>query len=157
MEKSRIKLNIVDIIVLIMALIVAAYAIYAFAVRMEDSGGKADIRYVIEIGQMRSGMAHRLAEGDLVYNGDGELMGTVVSVSVSSAYHEGSDSDGNVVYSQIDGYEVAYITIQASSTVKKAGYQVNGEYIAAGQSYALRSPKLYFEGECINVKAVKDQ
>lgn len=152
MEKSRRKLNIVDLVVIAVVIIALGYAVYAIVSDMEENSGVAQIQYVVEVAEIRSELADNISEGDAVYNSDGDLMGTVSSVSVSQAYHEGADKNGNAVYSRIDGYNALYITVDCTAGVRNAGYEVSGEYIAAGNSYSLRAPNLYFEGECVSVK-----
>ncbi len=155
MKRSHIKLNIVDLVVIAVIILTVGYCIYAMVSNMEENGGTAAIEYVIEVPQIRSELADNISEGDAVYNGDGELMGTVSSVSVSQSYHEGTDRNGNSVYSRIDGYDAIYVTISCTADARSAGYMLSGEYIAAGNSYSLRTPLLYFEGECVSVKNSK--
>lgn len=152
MRKNRGKLNIVDFVVLLVILVVVGYAVYAMAARVEDNGGSADIQYVICADELRSGFSDKLTVGDPVYNRAGDFMGSVVSVSASPAYFEGVDSNGNAVNSTIEGYETAYITVSCNASVRKWGYEMNGETVAAGESYQLRTPSLWFEGQCVSVE-----
>ena len=157
MEKSRKKFNIVDLVVVAVIIIALAYAAYAVVSNMEENSGTAQIQYVIEVAEIRSELADNIAEGDAVYNADGDFMGNVSSISVSQAYHEGADKNGNAVYSRIDGYNALYITVDCTAGVRNAGYEISDEYIAAGNEYALRAPGLYFNGECVSVKDQTDK
>lgn len=152
MKKNRGKLNIVDFVVLLVILVVIGYAVYAMAARVEDNGGSADVQYVICADRLRSGFSDKLAVGDPVYNTEGDFMGNVVSVSASPAYFEGVDSNGNAVKSTAEGYETAYITVSCNASVRKWGYEINGETVAAGESYEMRTPALLFEGQCVSVE-----
>ena len=153
MKKSHGKINIVDVVVLLVLLVVVGYAIYALSVRLEsDNGGTAEIQYVVQVDRLRSGLSDKLSEGEAVYNDDGEYMGNISSVAVSTAYYEGADENGGVVYSVMEGYETMYVTVSCNADVKKSGYFINGESISAGDGYVLRSPSLWFEGVCVNVE-----
>lgn len=153
MKKSHGRFNIVDVVVLAVVLVIIGYSIYALSVRFEsNSGGVADIQYVIQVDSLRSGLSEKLSEGEAVYNENGDYMGSVSSVSVSPAYYEGADAGGNVVYSNMEGFETVYVTVACTADVNKSGYFINGENISAGDGYTLRSPSLWFEGVCVNVE-----
>ena len=155
MNKKRGKLNIVDIVVVAVIITVLAYAVYALAVRMETSGGTAEIRYVLEAAEMRDGFSDQLSEGDALYNGDGDYIGKITAVSVAPAFFQGADKDGNVVYSNMDDFETVYVTVTCEADVKKTGFFINGENISVGNEYAVRSPKLWFECTCVSVESAK--
>ncbi|MBR6650303.1 MAG: DUF4330 domain-containing protein [Clostridia bacterium] len=152
MNKSRKRINIVDIVVFAVIIIAIAYAAYAIVVNMRESGGDAVIEYVVEIPQIRDELAEKASEGETVYNLRGEAMGEVRAVSVSQAYYQGSNTQGTTVYSKIEGYSSMYITMVCSADVTPYGYELNGEKIAAGSMFQLRTPSLYFEGECVSVR-----
>ena len=156
LNKSRKKLNVVDIVIFAVILIALAYAVYAIIVNMQNSGGAAKIEYTIEVPEIRNEISDKVSEGESVYDENGDWVGVVKSVAVSQAYHKGSDEDGNVVNSRIDGYNTMYVTIEVDVTATGSGYEVNGYDISAGNEYDLRTPSLYFEGECVNVRLLND-
>ncbi len=151
MNKSRKKLNIVDIVVFAVIIIAIGYAAYAIGVNMQSSGGDAVIEYVIEVPKIRNELSEKITEGEIVYNSHGDVMGEVKAVSVSQAYYQGANAQGATVYSKIDGYNAIYVTIVCTAEVKPAMYELNGQRLAAGCSYQLRTPSLYFEGECVSI------
>ena len=153
MNKSRKKLNVVDFAIFAVVLIAMAYAVYAIVVNMQNSGGEVKIEYTIEVPEIRHELSDKVSEGEAVYDANGDLVGVVRSVAVSQAYHSGADSSGNVVNSKIDGYNTMYITIEAEVQETKSGYEINGYNISAGDDYSLRTPSLYFEGECVSVRS----
>ncbi len=152
MNRSRKKLNIVDIVIFAVIIIAMAYAVYAIIVNMQDNGDEVKIEYTIEVPEIRNEISDKASQGQAVYDENGDWAGTVKSVAVSQAYHNGSDSSGNIVSSRIDGYNTMYITIEVDATETKFGYELNGYDISAGSSYCLRTPSLYFEGECVSVR-----
>jgi hypothetical protein len=152
MNKSQKKLNIIDIVVFAVIIIAIGYAVYAIVVNMQMSGGEAQIEYVIEVPSIRNEVSGKISEGQTVYNAKGEAAGEVKAVSVSQAYYQGSDSQGATVYSKINGYNALYVTILCTAESVPSGYELNGEKLAAGNSYKLRTPTLYFEGECVSVR-----
>ena len=155
MNKKRGKLNIVDIVVIAVIITVLAYAVYALAVRMENSGGTSEIRYVIEASEMRDGLSDNLAEGDALYNGNGEYLGKITAVSVAPAFFQGADKDGNAVYSNMDDFETVYVTVSCEAEIRKTGFHINGENISVGNSFSVRTPSLWFEGTCVSVEKVE--
>ncbi len=152
MNRSHKKWNIVDLVVLAVIIIAIGYAVYAVAVNMQSSGGEATIEYVVEVPKIRNELSDKIIKGDKVYNEKGDLMGEITAVSVSQAYYEGSDADGNIVYSRIDGYSSIYVTVVCTANVAPYGYELNGSRISSGEDYALRAPSLYVEGQCVSVR-----
>ena len=118
---------------------------------MNDNGGTADIRYVLEASEMRDGFADKLKEGDILYNSRGDYLGKITAVSVAPAFFQGADKDGNVVYSNMDDFETVYVTVSCEAEVKKTGFEINGENISVGNSYSLRTPDLWFDCQCVSV------
>ena len=152
MNRSGKKLNIVDLVVFAVIVIAIGYAVYAVAVNMQRSGGEAAVEYVVEVSKIRNELSEKIAEGQKVYDKNGDLMGEVTAVSVSQAYYEGANAEGNTVYSRIDGYNTIYVTVVCTAEVTPSGYEINGNNLAAGLEYSLRTSALYFEGQCVNVR-----
>ena len=155
MKKKRGKLNIIDIVVIAVALTVIAYAVYALVSRVENSGGTSEIRYVLEADAMRDGFADKLREGDLLYNGDGDCIGKITAVSVSPAFFEGADKDGNIVYSNMDDFKTVYVTVTGEAESRKTGYHIGKENISVGNDYTVRTPELWFKCKCVSVENTK--
>ncbi|MBQ8474559.1 MAG: DUF4330 family protein [Clostridia bacterium] len=154
MNKKR-KLNIVDVAVIIVIILAVGFFVYNSVSEMETSGSKAGMRFVIEVPVIRTEMTDKIEDGDPVYNGEGKLIGTVQSVAVSPAYHEGSDESGSVVYSRMDGYSVLYVTVSSEALNTRYGYKIEDELYAVGKEYSLRTPDLYFEGSLVNIQKLE--
>lgn len=115
------------------------------------------IKYVLEVGEIRSEFCQKAAEGDAVRNADGgEQIGKVAAVSSVPAQHTGTDSSGAPVLSDIDGYSTLYVTVEAQAKQGNTGYTVGGTLINTGKSVDVRLPSLCFEAKCISVEVIKD-
>ncbi len=156
MNKSRGRLNIVDCVIFAVIIIAVAYAVYAIIVNMQSSGSVTKIEYTIEVPEIKKEFSDKVVKGEAVFDENGEQVGNVKSVSVSQAYHKGADMDGNVVYSKYDGYSTIYVTVEVEAMETKSGFEVNGDYVLAGETYKLRTPSLYFEGQCVNIRSVDE-
>ena len=88
------------------AAVVAALAALAYGIisGLGIGRGYVRIKYVIEVPEIRSEFCQKAAVGDVVRSSDGSsALGEVAAVSSVPARHEGTDSDGNAVSSEIDG------------------------------------------------------
>lgn len=155
MKKSR-KLNIIDITVLVVVILAVGFLVYNAVSNMETSGSRSEIRYVIEVAKIHTEMTDKIEEGQIVYDESGNNVGTVQSVAVSPAYYEGSDENGEVVYSRIDGYSVMYVTVSTQAKQSRGGYKIEDTLYAVGNEYSLRTPALYFEGALINIQETEN-
>ena len=153
MSNKKAKFNIIDLIVILVAVIAVGYGAYAVASSLGESGETVSVEYVIESDVIRKEVAMNLSDGDAVYAEDGTYMGKVKYCEVVAATKEGVDAEGNTVITETDDYTLL-LTVEVNAVSKKNGYTVGELTVACGGSYSLRCPSLAFEGVCVNVKAV---
>lgn len=116
-----------------------------------------NIKYVLEVSEIRSEFCQKAVAGDTVRLSDGgDRIGKVVAVSSVPAQHSGTDSSGTPVLSDIDGYSTLYVTVETRARQVSTGYTVGGTLINTGKTVDVRLPSLCFEAKCISVEAVKD-
>ena len=157
-EKKKRSFNVIDAVMI--AAVVAAVAALAYGIisGLGIGRGYVRIKYVIEVPEIRSEFCQKAAVGDVVRSSDGSsALGEVAAVSSVPARHEGTDSDGNAVSSEIDGYSILYVTVEANAQKTDTGYVVGGETLSAGSSLFVRLPSLCFGGECVSVETVENQ
>ena len=150
---KKAKFNIIDLIVILVAVIAVGYGAYAIASGLGSSGETVSVEYVIESDVIRKDVVMSLSEGDAVYAEDGTYMGKIKYCEVVPAVKEGVDANGKTVVTETEDYTLL-LTIDVSTVSKKSGYTVEDHMIACGQNYGLRCPSLAFEGVCVSVKTV---
>lgn len=155
MTKKRSKFNIVDIIVVLAIVLAIGYAVFVVASSMGDGGDTVKVRYVVRVEDVKSEVTVSLKEGDKVYSEDGVLLGEVAYCEVTPARLEGVGEYGNLVYTETEN-KTLLVTIDTTAVARATGYSVYDIPIAQGQTYKLRAPSLYMEGECISAKTVTE-
>ena len=153
MANKKARFNIIDLVVILVAVIAIGYAAYAVVVSLGDTGETVNVEYVIESEVIRKDVVMTLSEGDAVYAEDGTYMGKVKYCEVVPAKMEGVDAEGKTVLTDTEDYTLL-LTVDVSTTSKKSGYAVGDMTIACGERYSLRCPSLAFEGACVSVKAL---
>lgn len=155
--KRHKKFNIIDAAVIIVLLILAAVLVYAALSQLGVGTSGKTVRYVLETDILSSDYASKVAVGDGVYTYDGvQNIGTVSAVSLSPARHTGTDAEGNPVSSEIDGYSVLYITVEAKMLSTPSGYAVGDTVVNVGRDLELRFPSLYCNAQCVSIEEVTE-
>lgn len=154
--KLKKQINIVDIVILIALLVLAAASIYKIVSNISSAGDELNVRYVLEIDPIASTFNSNVSEGDGVFeHNSGAQIGTVGAVSTAQAYHKGSDLQGAQVSSPMEGQSVMYITVDADGIKTNTGYAIGDTVIGIGKSFEIRLPNLYCNAECISVEVVE--
>lgn len=157
MEKKKRSFNIIDAVMIVAVVALTAALVYGVVSGLGVGNDYVRIKYVLEVGEIRSEFCQKAAEGDAVRNADGgEQIGKVAAVSSVPAQHTGTDSSGAPVLSDIDGYSTLYVTVEAQAKQGNTGYTVGGTLINTGKSVDVRLPSLCFEAKCISVEVIKD-
>ena len=153
-ERKR-KPNIIDFVILLAVLAVLA----AIGYRVILYPGERDtvrIRYVLEVEQIQTEFCSKVTAEDLVYPFQGtDTIGIVTATSTAPAHFKGADKEGNPVYTEMEGYNMLYITVEADAVQSDAGFEINGQIIRAGEVRAVQFPQLYCEAECIRVDVLE--
>ena len=145
--KFRLRLNLFDGIVLVLALAVGAFLLWsavkpAAAPAEGETASTATVRYTVRFQKWIEGTGSLVEPGDkLVDNIKNYELGTVVSAEVVPAKSlQLNHQDRQYVLAEIPGYEDVLVTVEAPCE--------SGESIILGGGYALRVGSVaYIRGE----------
>ncbi len=169
MSKRKLRINLIDILILAVILAAAAVLVYVYA-----GIGRTDVQdvetvfleYVVEVPELEGSMANLLAQGDVAEDAISRVrLGTVYSHENKEFLSTDFDEENNrEVYKPVQNYDGEnmenrglrnlYITIHAEAVVTDRGYMVNGKKIAVGDKLSLRFPDMYAVGFCINLRVL---
>jgi len=142
-ERGRIlgKVNIVDVIVL---LVIVAVVVFA-AVRMTGGGSQAiplDVQYTVE--EVRQATVDALLkaveQGAAVYDDGGTALGTIRSVTPHPTRKEVVTLDGELKASYSQVYSDVDIVVRGEATLSNSTYRINNVRIGVGKKVSLVGP-----------------
>ena len=161
--KFRLKLNLFDGIVLVLALCVGAVLVWTAlkpAAPAEDPAAAATstVRYVVRFNRMIEGTETLVEEGDtLIDNIKNYNIGTVVATEARPHSVRVVDQETRcVVTDELDGYVDLYVTVECDSAVigedaivLNGGYTLRGNTTAyiRGEGYMASGPIISIERE----------
>ncbi len=160
MSKKKVKFNIMDALILLAVLAVAAVLLYVFVFSESGEGLSDDtytITYVVEVTRLNEEFADRVAVGDAVVDSSKKLpIGTVVAIEKHPHEHLGKNTkDGSVTLNTVDGFLDLYITIEAPATLNGISYNIGGYEVRVGTKVYLSFSDLVSEGHCISLSAAQ--
>lgn len=144
--KFRLRLNLFDGIVLVLALAVGAFLLWSTLKPSAPAAGDspaATVRYTVRFQRWIEGTGDLVQEGDeLVDNIKNYELGSVVSAEIVPAMSQQLDHESRqYVQTPIPGYEDVLVTVESPCTM-------NGESITLGGGYKLRvGSTAYIRGE----------
>lgn len=155
--KKTHKFNLIDVVVILVLAALAAAVVFAALSNLGIGGTSVTVRYVLETESLSSDFTSKAAVGDGVFTFDGaESIGKISAVSQAPARHNGYDSEGLPVISEIEGYSILYITVEADAEPRNIGYAVGNTVINTGRDMKIRMPSLYCSARCISVEIVEE-
>ncbi len=153
MEKKKFKINIVDIIIVV--IVIAACAIGYSLTHKESVVETKNIRYTVEFIDNPIGFGENIHEGDeITDNIKNYYMGKVVSVE-SVPYKKLIEDKEEVMWkeSEIEGRETEIVTLEAPVTESGSDFKVNGYYtVKAGLEVAAKGPGYAGRGYILTVE-----
>lgn len=159
-KKKRIRLNIIDIILLLIIFIAAALLVYIFVSGSIDSvsGDKeTKIAYTVLLTGIREEFRGKINIGDSVTD-TVKLMpiGTVSNVRYEDYYSAQEDkTTGNIKYSRFPGFINITIEVSADASLKDGFYMIGGYGISVGTLVSLRVPAFTSQGYCTTLTEAK--
>lgn len=155
-EKGRLfgKINIIDLIVLLV--IIAAVAIVGLSFAKGDSTESQDtlvMKYYIE--EANDFVAEKVQVGDMLYDDNEEIeLGKVTDVEIGEPVSWAGTADGQYVQVSRDGFSSMIITGEVAGTKTDIGAEINGVKYGVGHTMVLRAgdAKLYLRVYDIAVK-----
>lgn len=159
-SKFRLRLNLFDGIVLVLALAVAAVLAWtmlkpAAPAEGESAPNTATIRYTVRFQRWLEGTGELVKEGDvLIDNVKNFELGTVVSAEVIPCKSLQFDRSHNrYIQSVVPGCEDVLVTIEAPCTVSDSAVTVGGSYeIRVGGTAYIRGVGYMASGNIISME-----
>lgn len=160
--KFRLRLNLFDGIVLLVALAVGAFLLWntfkpapASAPSGEPTTSAATVRYTIRFQRLMEGTSSLIQPGDaLVDTIKNYKLGNVVSVEAVPAQSQILDHDGReYVLADVPGYEDALVTVESTCTANNDIILLDGGYtLRVGATAYLRGPGYMASGPIISIE-----
>ena len=151
--KTKRPINIIDIIIIIALLSIVGATAFGIISGLGDNSEKTTIRYVLKVDAIDSDLCSKVAVGDGVFSHEtAQRIGTVTAVSTAQAYHSGTDPQGNLVSSPLEGESILYVTVEASATRSKTGYTVGSATLNIGKTLDIRYPNLFCTSTCVSIE-----
>ena len=142
MEQKKRKWNIVDLVVVLVLVAVAAFAAWRF---FGSSGGKATVgneesyRITFLCNETPEKVAEMIAKGDAVTDDSCYMdLGKVVDFKIDEARVYSTAADGKVVLSSKPGYKSAYVTVECKGVPEDNCVYVTGWALGCGHSMVIR-------------------
>lgn len=161
-KKFRLKLNLFDGIVLVLALAVAAFLLWR-AVRPaaqipSNTADASTVRYTVRFQQWLPGTSELIQPEDTIAdNIKNYEVGQVVSVETAPALIQAPDPESRrYVWSELEGLEDVLVTIEAPCSVSDKAITVGGGYeVRAGAIAYLRGQGYMGSGPIVSVEEVQ--
>lgn len=157
-ERKKGRFNIVDLIIIIVAVVLIACIVYVFLPSNIIKGLFADksveIEYSVEIVGVDKNFVENIKENDNVLDGVSKAEIGTVTVSSGQPYEEFiyNVTDGSAEYVMIENKQNIIVTITAkASYIEGEGYSVNGTRIAVGEKLNMVFPNYKCECYCIDL------
>jgi len=159
MQKRAFKFNIMDVLILLVILAVAAVLLYVFVLSDKPILRAAEthtVTYVVEVAGLNEEYRDLIAVGDEVIDSAKKLpIGTITAVETQEYFYMGENSrEGTLVLSPVDGFVTQYVTIEAEASLVSDGYpkySIGGYDIFVGSLVYLSLPNLVCSGYCISL------
>ena len=162
-EKTRVKFNIVDALIIIASIIIAG-VILVFADPFgwfdASSSNQVTLRYIVEFKAVDNDVKNYIDVDETAWGASSNKeMGVIASIESFRAYFWESDDENDVMVKKpMAGKSDVYVTIDAPCTyVEGVGYFVNGKQIAVGSLLELRFANFSGSGYCVGFEVVNGE
>ncbi len=161
-SKFRLKLNLFDGIVLVLALAAAAFllwrAVKADAPVQADPAATTTVRYTIRFKRWIPGTSEIIQPGDQIAdNIKNYEVGKVVSAqAVPSTMQVADQESRRWVWAELEGFEDVLVTVESPCTVSDRGFTVGGGYeVRVGTTGFFRGEGYMGSGPIVAVEEVR--
>lgn len=131
MEKKKIRLNWVDllILVLVIGLVAGTYMKFRVSDKTSVAEPQTPITYQVFLPNIRQGTVDAIQAGDTLYDDDsGRDIGVIQSVDVSPAASLVQDTEGSLHWADTDNRFDLILTVEGQGTVSGNTYVINRIY-----------------------------
>lgn len=161
-KRFRLKLNLFDGIVLLLAVAVAAFLLWR-TLKPElpvqsDPTTTSTVRYTVRLRRCMPGTSHLIeAEDQIVDNIKNYEVGHVVSAEAAPALNQTLDiGSDRYVWKEIDGFEDVLVTIEAPCVITDAAITVGGGYeLRVGSNAYLKGEGYMGSGPIVAIEEVR--
>ncbi|MDD4066696.1 MAG: DUF4330 family protein [Clostridia bacterium] len=153
------KLNIVDVILIIVILILIVGVVYKLSDKeIAVSKNNQVFNYTVKVQNVRPTSADILKVGDIVYEKvSGTQIGKVINIVSNVAQTDMEMYNGNIEKKEIDGRIDMLIEIQTDGIINNNEYLANGLIrILYGSNLQMQTKYLDCTGVIINIKAMEE-
>ena len=161
MENSKKRMNIIDLIALIVLVLVIGFGIYKIAGLNGDKKEevKANITYTVEVVNKEPEIMDYIKSGDTVYEFGSELdIGTVVDVTQKPYKLETEDKENKkIITTEVPRKIALDIKISADADKKDGKLSVDGVNILIGKSVDISIGNCYTTGTIVNVYDMSEE
>ena len=138
-ENGRVggKINLVDLLVLIMALLVIAVIVARLGIadQAEKSVDQSMLTYSVRVESVRSYAVDAVLEGDALYDSkDGVCIGTIKEVHAEPATTPVRNEDGEFALGEVEGRYDLFFTVETPAENSNGRYFVNGTHEISANS-----------------------
>jgi hypothetical protein len=152
-EKGRIfgLINIVDLIILLVVILVAAGAAYKFT-QKSAQGKTVSVEFQVMIPHVRPELAQSIKVGDKMVAGGNYTGVTVKDVQFKPGYSINIDSRGQRVESYDPYLKDVYVTNTGTTVLSSAAITMGGQEVRVGKEYYVKSRDYEFRGTVVKVE-----
>ncbi len=158
MEKRKLKINAVDVLLILLALAAAFVVLYIFVLSDKDDveADKCKIQYVVEVVNVDSSFSGSVLKDQPVQDAvERKNIGTVVGVGEFPYKKVTFDyENAREVVTEVKDRITMRITIKADASSTDQAYTVDNAVIRVGKQYSLLLPSFYGVGYCIELTDV---
>ena len=148
-SKNRIRLNALDIAIIVAVCAVAFAVGFKFLIaKPAAASDRAKISYELYVAEIRQSSVPFFVQGDAVYDDEsGNFIGTVTSVETRPAKTLISRDDGTITEHTLQDKVDLVLTVEAEAVVRTEGYYAQGvRHVAPGAVIQVHTPKITVVG-----------
>lgn len=152
-EKGKVLglINIVDLIILLVVLLVAAGAAYKFT-HKSAQGKPVTVEFQVMVPHVRPELAQAVKVGDKMVQGGSYTNVTVKSIDLKPGYSINIDARGQRVESYDPYLKDVYVTNTGTTVLSSAAITMGGQEVRVGKEYYVKSRDYEFKGTVTKVE-----
>ncbi len=149
------KINIVDIIVVLILIIAVCVTYFKFnmSAHSDVSETNAYVEFDVKVEDVRDFSVNSLKEGDVIYDSQNDVcLGKVISTRTEPAGEYITKDDGTIVFAQMPERYDLYITIGSEARINDSGIYVDGtKPVIKHQTIDMESQRNKMTGNVVSV------
>lgn len=159
MRKSKIKFNLVDALILLIAAAVVLALLYIFvwseqhSVESLTGVEKVRLSYVVEITGLHEDYVDTISVGDAPMDSSKKVpLGVITALETRPYIYTGTNlHDGTKVLSTVEDHVSLYLTIETEAVPEGYGYTVSGSDMYVGRLLYFSFQEIVCAGYCISM------